>query len=51
MVDRKGTSRRRRLLLLAGVALPLAGCAQLGFKPMPDGSDQYHYRQPFQAGA
>jgi hypothetical protein len=52
MVDRAGNRRGQRLaLLLAILALTLAGCAQLGFRPVPGGSDAYHYRQPFQAGA
>jgi hypothetical protein len=52
MINRHGNRRRQRLaLLLAALALTLAGCAQLGFRPIPGGSDAYHYRQPFQAGA
>jgi len=41
----------RFALVLAALALTLAGCASLGFRPTPGGSDAYHYRQPFQAGA
>jgi hypothetical protein len=52
MISRNDHRRRRQLaLILAAFALTLAGCASLGFKPTPGGSDAYHYREPFQAGA